>query len=193
MTMALGMRELNDLAPWELTERLGSGERIAVAGSPHDPSSATNQWLALITMLTQRAVAHARTDDGSEVRDYAVAVDVLLDRAEASGAVSHDECLVRRLNLTSLLLRLRPTDRTPGVRLLDPEDAARTFLEEAGMPLSEARASARDWRSRTLPEIRALRRLKNLLGPVADLRPRLEPGPLGEEVGAWLALRPELP
>ncbi|MGW8762950.1 hypothetical protein ACWGN5_10670 [Streptomyces sp. NPDC055815] len=193
MTMALGMRELNDLEPWELTGRLGSGERIAVAGSPHEPSSLTNDWLALIWTLTRRAVAHAETRDGTDVRDYAIAVDLLLDRAEASGAVPHDECLVRRLNLTSLLLRLRPGDLTPGVRLLDPQRAARTFLEEAGMALSEARSSARDWRARSMPEIRALRRLKNLLGPIADLHPRMKPGPLGEEVGAWLALLPELP
>lgn len=76
----------------------------------------------------------------------------------------------------------------------DPAALCAELLALIDLTPDEAAAEGPAWRELPLPRIAHLRRVKNLTGWLARLRPHLAPGdPLGEAMDAWTAVRPRLP
>ncbi|MFD3331056.1 hypothetical protein ACFWV1_00105 [Streptomyces sp. NPDC058700] len=67
-------------------------------------------------------------------------------------------------------------------------------LENIDMTRAEAASMAEDWRSRPREQLLHLRRIKNMLAPLATVQHLLgADDPLRQEGEAWLALVPKLP
>ncbi|MGW0749923.1 hypothetical protein [Streptomyces sp. NPDC002587] len=76
----------------------------------------------------------------------------------------------------------------------DPAALCRELLDLIDLTPEAAVAEARGWRDLPRPRILRLRRIKNLISPMALVRPHLpDEGPLAEAVDAWSAARPRLP
>ncbi|MFE2555563.1 hypothetical protein ACFXGT_05925 [Streptomyces sp. NPDC059352] len=67
-------------------------------------------------------------------------------------------------------------------------------MENIDMARAEAASMAEDWRSRPREQLLHLRRIKNMVAPLATVQHLLGvDDPLRQEVEAWLALVPKLP
>lgn len=78
-------------------------------------------------------------------------------------------------------------------RAWDPQHLAADTLAVLPPDTAESQALATRWRELSAERIGELRRLKNLTAHVGRLLPELEPGPLGERLAAWAAVRERLP
>jgi hypothetical protein len=119
---------------------------------------------------------------------------ITIEQALRAGAMSAEESAAR---LAHLACRVGAESDLPA---LSADVAARRCIALLGMRRDEAVRLVEQWRDapREMFETRAgdvrrLRAVKNLLGPVAGLVDRLTDRDLLLEVREWLALRPRMP
>ncbi|MFD8419534.1 hypothetical protein [Streptomyces sp. NPDC059466] len=169
-------------------------EPLAEVLASHTPAQAeltAGQWLGVVELLTMR-LTHEFGDLPSERREIcSSAFGHALDSAVASGAIDYRESLIRRTNLSLVLLQDTPPDTS--VDLLNPGPLIELLLLEVPMPAEEAGAMSADWRSLDISRIRDLRMAKNLVSPglaIAGLMREEERDPRLEE---WERVLPSLP
>ncbi|WP_461036962.1 hypothetical protein [Streptomyces mayteni] len=151
------------------------------------------EWLGIVQLFTQRLTDEAEAEDLSGVPwgSRTTAFAHVLDSAVASGAITHRESVVRRLNASSALLRRFPPDED--VDLLDPGHLVDLLLGELPLSVAEARELSYQWPQREIEVIRLLRRAKLLLSPVVALMKVLPEEYRDDRLAEWEAVFPSLP
>jgi hypothetical protein len=172
---SLTSKDGRDLARWILD---GGAEAAGITGQ---------KALALVSLLTRHLTASPTdfADDEWAGLSHAFSAALRLTPHELSEAVS------RRFHLMSVLLRSLPPRRD--VPLLDPDGAARMFLDAVPMSRANAVRLSADWRTRDVVEIRQLRRIKNMLTPLLRFSTLIADPGLSARVAEWGALRDRLP
>ncbi|MFK4148381.1 hypothetical protein [Streptomyces sp. NPDC004065] len=149
------------------------------------------QWLSVVELLTMR-LDQGFVDLPTEYqRTCSAAFTRTLNNAVAVGAIDHHESVVRRLNLSLILLRrVPPSDQ---LEMLDSERLLSLLLREVPLSIEEARILSSDWRTRDIAEIRTLRRAKNLLSPGLAIAKLVSAEKMEPELKAWEQIFPMLP
>ncbi len=181
------MVKANDLAKLDLRSL---ATRLA-AGSPARSELGTQEWLAVVQLLTARV-----TDDAVELsrQDWSLvarAYDYAVDTAIAAGDFDHREKTSRALHLSSALLRKVPPN--PDIELLDPHRMTELLIRELPMPVEQARAQAGHWMTLERPEMLRLRIAKEFLRPGLYLAHRAHGEHLPEPLESWEEVFPSLP
>jgi hypothetical protein len=181
------MNGLDDLTALDLQ----SLAEVLASHAPAQSDLAAGQWLGVVELLTMR-LTQGFGDLSTEYWDMcSSAFGYTLDSAVASGAIDYRESLIRRMNLSLVLLQKNPPSTR--VDLLNPDLLIGLLLPELPMSAEEAGTMSADWRSLDISQIRALRMAKNLVSPglaIArlafgeELDPRLE---------KWERILPSLP
>lgn len=181
------MTDSNELARLDLRSL---ATRLAT-GSPAQSELGTQEWLAVVQLLTTRILRDAvelSTDDwGLVAQAYAYAVDTAI----AAGDFDHREKTYRALHLSSNLLRQVPAN--PDIELLDPHRMTELLIRELPMPVEQARAQAEHWTTLERSEILALRIAKEFLRPGLYLAHRAYGEHLPEPLNSWERVFPSLP
>lgn len=147
--------------------------------------------LGVVQLLSRALAEECTTLRPGEWPECAEAFAHALRAAEESGDFPHRESVIRRLNMTALLLRAVPPSAE--VDLLNPRRALDLLFHELPLPLEQARESAPRWRTLERPEILRLRIAKNMLKPLLEFR-KVSPGGLPDpRLDAWEAVFPLLP
>jgi hypothetical protein len=167
--------DLPTIARWAL-----SGEAVLTG----------QQWLGVVERLTSQISDHAAQLSPDEWRLLDDAYECALDHAERAGTSDRIRSAVRRLNLTTVVLRIVPPDDTIGLRSW--ARFADTFRDAVPMPAAAAEAVVDQWTSLDVAEIRRLRDAKNLVTPVLRAKEHLADRP-ELDLDSWERVYPRLP
>jgi hypothetical protein len=161
--------------------------RCCLAGGDEVAGFTGQEHLALLAVLTKKIRAEAAEVPKAEWADLVRAYDMVLSMTpyDLFDTVAH------RFNLMSVLLRSLPP-RT-GVSLLDPDAAARLFLDVLPMSREEAVRLSADWQREDIADIRRLRWIKNMLTPLKRFSHLIGDQDLAARVAEWIELRDRLP
>jgi hypothetical protein len=171
----LGLKDRRQLTRWLLD---GGDETAEITGQ---------EWLALLYVFTRHLTQTPTEVPGDEWADLSDAFDVAL-RMTPYGTF---DAVSRRFNLMSVLLRSLPP-RT-GVSLLDPDAAARLFLDVLPMSREEAVRLSADWQREDIADMRRMRWIKNMLTPLKRFSHLIGDRDLAARVAEWIELRDRLP
>lgn len=181
------MIDLDHLSTMSATELSGLfATPESVPAGMHD-----GEWLAVVQLLTARLTQEAESLSTQDLNLGATALDVALDHAEQAGAIDRDESAIRRLNLTSALLRV--CGPKPDAVLLNPQRMYDLFSEAVPLSPAQIRDLPEDWRALDIAGIRRLRLVKNLVAPLLGVRSILEQAGFADDLTAWEELLPRLP
>lgn len=157
---------------------------------PREPAATglePDQWLGVVQLLGTRLVEEGRGLGAGQWPAAAAAYRYALESALGAGAITAEEVVLRRLNLSAALLREVAPD--PAVDLLDPGAAAELALRALPLPIDDARRLAPRWRELDIEQIRKLRLAKNLLRPALMINESLR----DPRIAAWEQVVPVLP
>lgn len=178
------LNRLSALSATELTALLETPDSVLVGISG-------GEWYAVVQLLTQRLTWEGGSLSGEELNRGAAALDIALGQAERAGGIGQNERAIRRLNLTSALLRIR--GQSPDVVLLSPQRMYDLFSEAVPFSPAQIRAFPVDWRTLDITVIRRLRLVKNLVTPLLGVRSILEEAGFVDEMSEWSEILPRLP
>ncbi|NJC68416.1 hypothetical protein HC031_01565 [Planosporangium thailandense] len=140
--------------------------------------------------LTSQISDHAAQLSPDEWRLVDDAYECALAHAERAGTSDRIRSAERRLNLTTVVLRLVPPDDIIGLRSW--ARFADTFRDAVPMSAAAADAIVDQWAGLDVTEIRRLRDAKNLLTPVLRVKEHLvDRAEL--ELDTWERVYPRLP
>jgi hypothetical protein len=146
-----------------------------------------HEWYGLLQRLSWHLTTATTEISNDEWETFSRAYDLALRNA----AIDELDGIARRLHVMSAALRsAEPRSRVP---LVDPEGAAGVFLGVVPMTVEEARASAEDWQSLPIADIRLLRKIKNTLTPLIAVRQFISNPQVAARVDEWAAIRDQLP
>jgi hypothetical protein len=161
------------------------------AGVPNVSELEASEWLGIVEVIAARLTDESR---GLSTGSWGVCSDALdhaLNAAVESGAISQTESVIRRLNLSLVLLQSVPTNAT--ISILNPHYQMDLLFQELSMSTEEARTLSIDWRRLEIEKIRRLRTLKNLLSPALALARHVYGDDLDERLKVWESVFPSLP
>ncbi|PJI95129.1 hypothetical protein [Luteimicrobium subarcticum] len=181
------MTDIRTLEALGLTDLVTALSTDALAAAVPRPE----EWWSVVELVTARMEDEFPGLPTGSRAAAAQAFDSVLDAAVAGGAIDGQERLVRRLNLTLALLRRIPPE--PGSALVDPDEAVRTVLDALPMRAEEASDLASRWRTLDVQQIRALRRLKNVLSPGLAIAGLASANEARRRLEAWADVLPALP
>jgi hypothetical protein len=177
------MADLDSLASKDRCELV----RWCLAGGDEVAGLTGQEHLALLYLLTRRMTADPAEIPDVEWADLVRAYDAVLSMTpyDLFDAVSH------RFNLMSVLLRSLPP--RADVALLDPDGAARLFLDVLPMSLEEAVRLSADWQREDIADMRRMRWIKTMLAPIMRFSHLISDPALSTRVAEWIELRDRLP
>ncbi|ACU77441.1 conserved hypothetical protein [Catenulispora acidiphila DSM 44928] len=181
------MTDLDRLASLTATEL--SSLLTASESAPVDKHG--GDWLAIVQLLTARLTEEGGTLTAEELNLGATALDVALDSAEQAGVIDRNEAAIRRLNLMSVLLRLRGPN--PDVALLNPQRMYGLFSTAVPLSAAQIREVPPNWRALDVDTIRRLRLVKNLVVPLLGVKSILEQAGFADNLAVWEDALPRLP
>lgn len=161
------------------------------AGSPAQSELVTQEWLAVVQLLSSRILNNATELPPEDWPLVMRAYDYAVDTAISAGDFDHTEKIYRALHLSADLLRKVPPN--PDIELLDPRRMTDLLLRELPMPVEQARAQAEHWLTLERPEIFRLRIAKVFLRPGLYLAHRAHGEQLPEPLKSWEEVFPSLP
>ena len=167
---------------------------LAQGLASHSPSTrelGPGEWLSVVELLTLRLADDFGNLPTEFRRVCSAAVAYALDSAVASGSIDQRESVIRRLNLSLVLLGQVPPDAE--IDILDPERLIELLLSELPVSAEEARMMSADWRALDIVQVRALRAAKNLLSPGLAISRLVSDGGLDTRLQAWEEVLPSLP
>ncbi|WP_034263311.1 hypothetical protein [Actinospica robiniae] len=181
------MPDLNQLSSLALPDFLEAA--TAVAEAPDEVPR--RQWRGLVQVLASRISGELAQLDGKGVIAALGTYTAVLSAAEHAGGVSHEDTVVRRLNLSAVLLQV--LDPSAESALLDPRRIEALFLREVPLGLDQAVEQTPRWRDLEIAAIRRLRGVKNMLTPTLSALRAARAEPTDPRLRAWEALLPDLP
>ncbi|HLL68010.1 MAG TPA: hypothetical protein VK453_20180 [Micromonosporaceae bacterium] len=167
---------------WPLVEWLQSPQAETVRLDPQE-------WLGVVQSMTFLLSAQAEGITTSQWPACLAAYDAALRHARRAQALDQDEEVIRRLNLTGLLL-----EQAPAVReFLDPPHMVDLFLATVSMTAQEAGRLGPGWQRLERPEILRLRRVRALVASVLPLRDFVVDDSARAALMQWEKVLPVLP
>ncbi|MGW2691496.1 hypothetical protein [Streptomyces sp. NPDC001296] len=170
---------------------LQSLAEVLASHTPAQSDLAAGQWLGVVELLTMR-LTHGFGDLPTGYWYMcSSAFGYALDSAVASGAIDYRESLIRRMNLSLVLLQKTPPNTR--VDLLNPDLLIGLLLPELPMSAEEACIMSADWRNLDISQIRALRMAKNLVSPGLAIARLVCEEELDPRLQEWERILPSLP
>ncbi|MER7243307.1 hypothetical protein [Kribbella sp. NPDC000426] len=160
--------------------------------SRQQPSGAErpNWWLGWVLVSGGKIQSVVSSGDVPDTATLDRVVRVL-NAAANEGAVAADDVAIRLANLAGLIAKAGAVVGQP--LELRPDVAARRCLQLIPQDIAQVELAATRWRSLPIAEIRALRRVKNLVNPTIRLAPFLSDREFVDHVGKWNHVLPQLP
>ncbi|MEU9031896.1 hypothetical protein AB0D46_31145 [Streptomyces sp. NPDC048383] len=151
-----------------------------------------NQLRLLLGYSAAEVIAGASKVEPGEWGILSAAMDAIFNRVVEVQEMSKREEVIRRLNLSDvLLLRVPVNDSIP---LLDPHHQVTLFIGEVPLPAAQARKLGQVWKSLDVKTIKLLRETKMLLRPTLAICKLLPVGDSGERLlREWADIYPILP
>ena len=159
--------------------------------APAPDGFSTAEWRSVVQLLTSRLSDDREAFSADDWEAASAAVEHVLTAAETAGVMEHDESVIRRLNLSAVVLR-RAALRDD-ILILSPDRIASLFAETVPMTVQQARLLAVDWRSLEIADIRRLRLVKNLVTPMILISHLLSENRPMVEIEDWEEILPLLP
>jgi hypothetical protein len=148
------------------------------------------EWRSVLELVTSRVASEDRRVVAQNWKVVQQAYDAVLAAARVCGEIDAREEVLRQVNL--LVVLASNADSIVDANELSSR-VKRLALGHTPMSLDEAQLKAPDWRSLSKDEIRDLRYLKNLFGPLGSLVGSGVESQDSRTVERWLALLPSLP
>ncbi|MGW6058723.1 hypothetical protein [Streptomyces sp. NPDC055189] len=178
-----------DMDPHSLESMSAEEAERLITSTTRSPLS-TQSW----SLLRDLGVGRMQTQgapDSDRLRWGAVSVEAAR-RKHSEGGGDRDAALAEEAISRSYLIRTFGPGEAGSIR--DPGELFRRVIDAlGGRSRTEVSAAARSWRELPVPEILALRRIKNLLNPLTAIVDSLESGEERDELEQWLDLIPVLP